>query len=63
MKKMLLAAFIITLAAPVFASDADKEQEYQELCKTYAQEDGVEAEEMNDYIKDCVKELKENAAS
>lgn len=61
MKKMLLAAFVLTLALPVMASDEEKAAEYLELCNSYAKEDGVAADEMDDYIKDCVKDLEESA--
>ena len=61
MKKMLLAAFVLTLALPLLASDEEKAAEYLELCNSYAKEDGVSADEMDDYLKDCVKDLNESA--
>lgn len=63
MKKMLFAAFALTLALPVFAADDEKNQEYMDQCKTYAQEDGVAAEEMEDYIQNCVKDMQESEGS
>ena len=60
---MLFAAFVLTLAMPVFASDEDKAQENMELCKTYAKEDGVPAEEMEEFLANCVKDLEESGSS
>ena len=56
MKKIAVAAVIAAvIASPgVLADDA----EYREQCKKYAQEEGVPAEEMKQYIKDCVSDLK-----
>jgi antitoxin component of RelBE/YafQ-DinJ toxin-antitoxin module len=62
MKKMLLAAFALTLALPVFASDEETNQEYLQQCEEYAKDDGVSADEMEDYIQSCVKEMQESAA-
>lgn len=61
MKKMLFAAFALTLALPVFASDDETNQEYLQQCKEYAKDDGVSADEMDEYIKDCVKDMQESA--
>ena len=63
MKKMLFAAFALTLVLPAFASDDEKTQEYTEQCKEYAKEDGVAADEMEDYIQSCVKDMQESAGS
>jgi len=62
MKKMLLAAFALCLTLPVLA-DEQKDQEYMDLCKTYAKEDGIAADELADYLEGCVKDLKESAES
>ena len=62
MKKMLIAVIVATFALPVFSSDNDaKTQEYLELCKLYAKDDGVSADEMDEYLKSCVKDLQESA--
>ena len=60
MKKMLFAAFVLTLVMPVFASDEGKAQENIELCKTYAKEDGVAADELEEFLANCVKDLEES---
>ena len=39
------------------------EQQLKAECERYAQEDGVSKEEMKDYMKDCIADLKEIAKS
>lgn len=64
MKKTILAVVISALTLPVFASDSENaDQKYLDLCKSYAKEDGVSADEMDEYIKNCVKDFQESAAA
>ncbi len=62
MKKILFAIIVSALACPIFASDNEaKTQEYLELCKTYAKDDGVAEDEMDEYLQNCVKDFQESA--
>ena len=64
MKKFLLAVVISALALPLFASDNEvKNKEYEDLCKIYAKDDDISADEMDEYLKNCIKEFQESAAS
>jgi hypothetical protein len=64
MKKVVLTALLAALACPVFASDdATKEKEYMDECKNYAKEDGIAADEMEEYLANCLKDLQEAAAA
>ena len=38
-------------------------QEYLELCQTYAKEDGIEPEGLDQFLKDCIKDLQESEKS
>ena len=63
MKRILLAVIVSAITLPVFASDDEaKNQEYLDLCKTYAKDDGVAGDELDKYLSDCVKDLQETAA-
>ena len=62
MKKIVIAAFVSFVMLPAFAAqDSQKEQEYMELCQSYAKEEGVAAEELDDYLASCVQDFKESA--
>ena len=63
MKKIVIAAFVSFVRLPAFASqDAQTEQEYMELCQSYAKDDGVPAEELDEYLKSCVQDFKDSAS-
>lgn len=62
MKNILFVIIVSAIAFPVFASDNEaKTQEYLELCKTYAKDDGVAADEMDEYLQNCIKDFQETA--
>ncbi len=64
MKKVVISALLFSLAFPVFAAeDSAKTEEYKELCKSYAKEDGIAADEMQEYLAGCIKDLEETAAA
>lgn len=64
MKKIVVAAVIALLAAPVFSSDDEsKTQEYMDTCTTYAKEDGVAADELEEYVANCVKDMQDSEES
>lgn len=64
MKKVVIAAIIAVMAAPVFsANDEAKTEEYKEMCMMYAKDDGVPANEMDEYINNCIADLQETAAN
>lgn len=49
--RVLLLSAILLPFASVIASEAE------EQCRQYAKEDGVNAEDMADYLRDCVANL------
>ena len=57
-KTTIMLAIIALLAGSPIAF-ADSLAEAEARCKQYAQEDNVSADEMKDYIAECVKELTE----
>lgn len=62
MKKIVIAALVSIVMLPAFAAEnSQKEQEYMELCQTYAKEEGVAAEDMDDFLASCVQDFKETA--
>jgi hypothetical protein len=62
MKKTLLAVIFSVLTTPAFAAEqANTEENNLELCKVYAKDDGVTADEMEEYLKNCLNDLKESA--
>jgi hypothetical protein len=61
MKRALLAIIVSALAFPVLASDNEtKNQEYLDICKSYAIDDGVAEAELDDFLKMCVKDIQES---
>lgn len=63
MKKTLAVAIVMALFVPfIVTADEAKKEEYMELCKSYAKDDEVSAEDMDNYLESCVKDLEESAA-
>ena len=63
MKKIVIAAIASFVMLPAFAAeDAQKDQEYMELCQSYAKDDGVSADELDEYLKSCVQDFRDSAA-
>ena len=61
MKRALLAIIVSALAFPAFATDNEsKNQEYLEICKSYAKDEGIAEAEFDDYLKMCVKDIQES---
>ncbi len=56
MKKTMFAFLAAAMLASA-AVQAMTKEEAEEQCKTQAAEDGVSAEEMKDYMKECVDSL------
>jgi len=62
MKKIVIAALVSFVVLPAFAAkDAQKEQEYMELCQSYAKDDGIAADELDEYLKSCIQDFKDTA--
>jgi hypothetical protein len=62
MKNIMIAAIVAVLATPVFSANDDaKNEEYRETCMIYAKEDGIPANEMDEYINSCVADFQETA--
>jgi len=62
MKKIVIAAFVSFVMLPAFAAqDSQKDQEYMELCQSYARDDGVSAEELEEYLQSCVQDFRDTA--
>ena len=61
MKKSVVIGILMGLSTTlVFANDEEKvEQKFLEECKAYAKEDKVGADELEAYLDECVKEMKE----
>ncbi len=57
MKKVIFAVAALAIA---FSSGAFAEESVEEQCKRFAQEDGIPAEEMDEYLKVCMADA-ENA--
>lgn len=64
MKKMSLATFVCALALSspsVFAAEEMTEETTkttsQQLCEKYAEEDGILAEDLKDYVAECISNL------
>ena len=55
----LILATVLALGTSVFA---ESPEEAEARCKQYAQEDNVSAEEMEDYMAECVKQLIEESS-
>lgn len=64
MKNIVLAVIALVFAMPLLAADGGAaDQQYLEQCHQYAKEDGVSAEEMDEYVISCVRDLKETEES
>ena len=62
MKKIVIAAFMSFIMLPAFAAqDSQKDQEYMELCKSYAKDEDISAEELDEYLKSCVQDFRDTA--
>lgn len=62
MKKILVIALIASFLVPGYAlAKKHSEEEMLEQCKSFAKEDEVSADEMPEYLKNCVEDLKEAA--
>jgi len=62
MKKIVIAALVSFVMMPAFAAeDAQKDQEYMELCQSYAKDDGIAADELDEYLKSCIQDFKDTA--
>ena len=58
MKKIVLAVVLSAIVFPVFSSESENtEQQYADTCKMYAKDDGISAEEMDEYLENCIKDL------
>ncbi len=57
----IIAAAVLVLASSAMMADGHKAKmaEYQADCKRYAQDDGIEADMLKDYIAQCVQDLKD----
>ena len=64
MIKSIVVSFLLVFFSAAVVADRheEMEQQYLEECEAYAKEDKVSAEELDAYLKDCVKELTEEAA-
>lgn len=59
--KLALAGILLaSVAGTVFASG---DEEYEDKCKAWAQEDEVVADKLDEYIQDCIKQLKDEQSS
>ena len=57
---LILLLSTLAVSSSVFAEQT--EEDYDKLCRSYAQEDNVAADELDAYVKDCIEGLKaENA--
>ena len=56
MKNILFSLFAASMAVSS-AAQAITQAEAETKCRAYAQEDGVAAEELKDYVAECVKDL------
>ncbi|MCW8826277.1 MAG: hypothetical protein OQK78_07620 [Gammaproteobacteria bacterium] len=53
---LLVVSFILSTSTAVFAeSQSDNEQK----CKQWAQEEAIEADEMDAYVAECIKSITE----
>ncbi|MEJ2316252.1 MAG: hypothetical protein P8Y83_04760 [Gammaproteobacteria bacterium] len=57
----MIAALVMCTAEAAFANPESIEQELspQELCETYAKEDGVTDEDYAGYMQDCISSFEE----
>lgn len=63
MNKFSLALAGILLVATTGIATASSEEEYEEKCKAWAQEDQIGEDKMEEYIQDCIKQLKDEEAA
>ncbi|MCB1859281.1 MAG: hypothetical protein KDH88_10160 [Chromatiales bacterium] len=52
-----IAAQILLLSATLFPAAGVFASEAEDQCRQYAKEDGVPAEEMADYLRDCIANI------
>jgi hypothetical protein len=59
MRKLWVLAFCVGLTLPGVAPVAAEEGgDYEATCRRYAVEDGIASDHMDQYIKECVQDLK-----
>jgi hypothetical protein len=61
----MLAALVALAAAPALIANPDDAEQMptpQELCESYAKEDGVAEEELAAYMQDCITSIEEMPA-
>jgi hypothetical protein len=51
---VLAVASVMLFSASVFAAS---QQEAEAMCRQYAQEDGIQSDEMESYLAQCVQDL------
>lgn len=60
MPKFIIATVLVALAASPAALAA--QADYEEQCRVWAQEDEVDADQVEDYVAECLEEQRANAA-